>query len=334
MANVDDKAALANQALNLLGAKTITVSGVGGFDSGTKEANLLASLYDFIRKALLRSHLWNFAVRRANLSEYNLLTNPGFELGNATPDDWTAGGSADLDRHTTLPYAGTYSLEINENGADNPYAYQAVTVKEFEKYALEAYVKAGTEATYKVAVYDVTNSAYIDAGTNAEATTAWAQYEATDFTIPKNCTSIEIRLFQVAASGAGTTLFFDAVKLTNADWGYDYTYELPSDCLRTLRMKDLSSEFKIESGYLLTDESEAKILYLVDQETVATFDELFKEAFAAKLAAEMCYTLTHSASLTTLRWKIFDNLIKDARSIDAQEGTPDVFEIDDWIKAR
>ena len=119
MANVDDKVALANQALNILGAKTITMSGAGGFDSETKEANLLDSLYDFIRKALLRSHLWNFAVHRANLSVYNLLTNPGFELGNAAPDDWTLGNSADLDRHVTLPYAGTYCLEINENGADN-----------------------------------------------------------------------------------------------------------------------------------------------------------------------------------------------------------------------
>ena len=189
MANADDIIALCNQSLYLLGAKVITA-----LDQGTQEANLCNQFYDSERKKLLRRHPWNFAIHRAVLSEYNALLNPGFELGSEPPESWTLGNTANLDRHATAPYAGTYCLEINENTDDDPYAYQAVTVKEFEKYALEVYVKAGTEATYKVAIYDVTNSAYIDAGTNAEATTSWAKHEATDFTIPKDCTSIQIQL--------------------------------------------------------------------------------------------------------------------------------------------
>lgn len=192
MANVDDKVELGNQALNVLGGKTITKTGDTGFESGTKEANLLLSLYDFIRKSLLRSHLWNFAVARATLS---------------------------------------------------------------------------------------------------------------------------------VASPAPT-------------WGYTYKYTLPSGCLRVLRMEYLEYEFKIEAGYLLTDLATAKILYISDQETVATFDQLFKEAFVTKLAAEMCWPLTHSATLTAKRWDIFNEVIKDARSIDAQEGTPDELEVDTWLNAR
>lgn len=329
MANADDIITLCNQALYLLGANPITA-----LDQGTQEANLCNAFYAAERQNLLRGHLWNFAINRAILSEYNLLLNPLFELGSEPPESWILGNTANLDRHATAPYAGTYCLEINENTDDDPYAYQAVTVKEFEKYALEVYVKAGTEATYKVAVYDMTNSAYIDAGTEAEATASWAIYEATDFTIPKDCTSIQIRLFQIAASGAGTTLFYDNAKLTHADWGYTHAYELPGDCLRTLQMEDLSYEFKIERGLLFTDESTAEILYIADEETVATFDKSFYKALVDKLAWLMCWPLTHSATFTKQMQDNFEKSSSEARSTDGQEGTPPEFEANTWLDAR
>lgn len=54
---------VANQALRLLGAEAIAA-----FDEGTKIANAVSEVYDTERDALLRSHEWNFATKRADLA--------------------------------------------------------------------------------------------------------------------------------------------------------------------------------------------------------------------------------------------------------------------------
>jgi len=332
MSNTDDIISLCNQALYLLGANVITA-----LDQGTKEANLCNALYDFNRRNLLRSHLWNFAIMRGELAEYNLLLNGNMEAGSSTVlESWTAGSDATLHRHSTLPYAGTYCLEINGGSLANPYAYQDITVREFDEMSLNFYVKAGTEATYKIHIYDVTNGAYInsDYDTEIEATTSWAAGTEIDFDVPKDCTSIRIILMQIAAGAAGTTIFFDNVTVTHDQWGYEYGYELPGACLRVIQLEDLSYEFKIERGILFTDESECKIMYIYDEETVATFDKLFYDALVAKLAWDMAWPLTHSTSFTEAAQKRFDLTIGEARSIDGQEGTPPEFESDTWLDAR
>ena len=61
---------------------------------------------------------------------------------------------------------------------------------------------------------------------------------------------------------------------------FSYQYNLPSDCLRVLRMEDMGMYYKIEGGKLLTDEGTAKILYLARVEDVNLFDSLFGEGLA------------------------------------------------------
>ena len=333
MANADDIISLCNQALYLLGAKTITA-----LDQGTKEANLCNNLYDFNRRNLLRSHLWNFAIMRGELAEYNLLLNGNMEDGSLTTlSDWTAASDATLHRHSTAPYAGTYCMEINGGSLANPYAYQhKATIREFEQLSFDVHVKAGTEATYKIQIYDVTNGVYIndDYDTENEATTSWAAIDTIDFDVPKDCEAIRVILMQIAAGAAGTTIFFDNAKLTYNQWGYEYGYELPGACLRVIQMEDLSYEFKIERGILFTDESECKIMYIYDEETVATFDKLFYDALVAKLAWDMAWPLTHSNTFTETAAKRFELTIGQAKSIDGQEGTPPEFEADTWLDAR
>ena len=326
MANADDIITLCNQALYLLGAKPITA-----LDQGTQEANLCNAFYAAERRNLLRGHLWNFAINRAELAEYNLLTNGLFEVG-APPDDWTAGSDAALSRND-VPYAGSYCIQIVPGSLANPYAYQAVTVREFEELSLSVYVKAGTGTGYQVKVYDVTNGVYISAGTSSTATTSWVEVTV-DFDVPSGCESIQIQLFHIATGGAGTTLFYDDAKLTHNQWGYEYGYELPSGCLRVIQMEDLSYEFKIERGLLFTDESECKIMYIYNEETVETFDKLFYKALVDKLAWLMCWTLTHSATFTKQMQDNFEKSLSEARSTDGQEGTPPEFEVDTWLDAR
>lgn len=63
---------ICNRALIRLGADTIT-----DITENTKEARLCNVIYDAVRRDLLRSHPWNFAMKRANLASST--TDPEFQ---------------------------------------------------------------------------------------------------------------------------------------------------------------------------------------------------------------------------------------------------------------
>jgi len=106
-------------------------------------------------------------------------------------------------------------LQITGGGThNNPYAYQAVPVVPGDNYTFTVYVKAGTEATYNVRLYDVSNSAFIYQSADLEETAGdWSTHVTKTFTAPPGCTEVGIELCQVALSAATTTLFFDTVIL-------------------------------------------------------------------------------------------------------------------------
>jgi hypothetical protein len=115
---------------------------------------------------------------------------------------------------------------------------------------------------------------------------------------------------------------------------FSYQYNLPSDCLRVLRMEDISMFYKIEGGKLLTDEGTAKILYLARVEDVNLFDAMFVEAFSARLAAELSITLSESNTLYSNMMEMYKRKISDARSMDAQESGDLEIVADTWLDSR
>ena len=138
----------------------------------------------------------------------DMLTNSGFDTDTSS---WTAGHSAVL-----ASIAGGEDgncLRITGNGAvADPYAYQAVTVVADANYTLTVYIKAGTEATYNVKVYDVSNSAYIyESGDIEETAGDWTTSDEETFTAPSGCTSVRVELYQIAAAATTTMLFDTAI---------------------------------------------------------------------------------------------------------------------------
>jgi hypothetical protein len=115
---------------------------------------------------------------------------------------------------------------------------------------------------------------------------------------------------------------------------FSYQYNLPSDCLRVLRMEDMGMYYKIEGGKLLTDEGTAKILYLSRVEDVNLFDALFVEALSARIAAELSVTLSESNTLYSNMMEMYQRKIADARSMDAQESGYQELIADTWLDSR
>ena len=75
--------AIANAGLIKVGEDTIS-----SFTAGTAEANFINSRYDEIRRSLLESHTWNFAVKRVKLAQLSAVPVSEFDFFYALPSDF------------------------------------------------------------------------------------------------------------------------------------------------------------------------------------------------------------------------------------------------------
>jgi len=118
------------------------------------------------------------------------------------------------------------------------------------------------------------------------------------------------------------------------DFDYDYSYALPADCLRVIELEDAEDKFKVVGGNLFTDTEDPKIKYIKQVTTTANFSKAFVTAFAARLAAEACYSLTNSRTLADDKRKEYELKLQQAKVADAQEGTTEKLENCSWIDDR
>ena len=117
-------------------------------------------------------------------------------------------------------------------------------------------------------------------------------------------------------------------KLSSAPaYGFSHMYSLPTNpyCLRVLEMEYPDYIFKIENDptngrVLVTDEDQAKILYIARITNASLFDSMFVDTLTAKLSVDLCYAITGSTQLQAQMDKMYQQKLSEARSIDGQEG--------------
>ena len=118
------------------------------------------------------------------------------------------------------------------------------------------------------------------------------------------------------------------------DFDYDYSYALPSDCIRVIELEDAEDEFKVVGGNLFTDTQDPKIKYIKQVTTPASFSKEFVTAFAARLAMDACYALTNSRTLAADKAEEYKQKLQQAKMADSQEGTVEKVEKSSWIDDR
>jgi hypothetical protein len=101
---------------------------------------------------------------------------------------------------------------------------------------------------------------------------------------------------------------------------YEWTaaFTLPADLLRILDLDEVT-EYKVEGRKILCDESALNIRYVYRNEVVNTWDSLLVSVLTAYMAFKFAYPLTKSNSTRDTQWKLFTELLRTAKAIDAQE---------------
>ena len=123
---------------------------------------------------------------------------------------------------------------------------------------------------------------------------------------------------------------------TSPTFGFGNAYELPPDCLfvRTVGETD-DCAWVVESGALLTDEgAPLKITYTRAVTNPASFDPLFAETLAVRIASEIAVSLTESVGKAQALWQVYLQKLVEARRRDAQERGREDSAAGYWLQSR
>lgn len=108
---------------------------------------------------------------------------------------------------------------------------------------------------------------------------------------------------------------------TSPDFGWDYQYQLPPDCLVPLFINEgAEPKWIVEGNYLLTNEGEVELVYTFRVTDPGAYTALFTDALAVRLAADIAPAVTRKFELQQKLMQLFDYKIKSAQSHDANIG--------------
>ena len=119
------------------------------------------------------------------------------------------------------------------------------------------------------------------------------------------------------------------------EFGFDSEFQIPGNVLRILTPETREvDDFVREGDKILVNDTSFKARCIIRIEDPTQWDELFVTTFAARLAAELAYSITDSRTVAADKWDIFRLKFRQATGVDAQEGTPEELLVDEWLDAR
>ena len=114
------------------------------------------------------------------------------------------------------------------------------------------------------------------------------------------------------------------------DWEYKFT--LPTDpyCLRVLDVRtvtgDIRLDHEIHGRELLTEESTVDITYIQRLEDTTQFDSLLYQALVFRMAWKLAFPIMRSHTVMGQMGQMYEAVVREARTIDSQEGTPETID--------
>jgi len=119
-------------------------------------------------------------------------------------------------------------------------------------------------------------------------------------------------------------------------WGYDYTYQLPSDFVFDIRLEDTSVNYEIVNDYLNCDETDDVNLFYVAETTLtgryfALFESALVERIKSKLAIPMLGAGTKGVRAQEMAFNQYRYWLGKAQEFDARRGNEDMDTTDSWL---
>jgi hypothetical protein len=125
-----------------------------------------------------------------------------------------------------------------------------------------------------------------------------------------------------------------AADVDTPEWGYDYQYSLPSDCLRFLSMDGEKVDYQVEMDKLLVDEEgPLSIRYISRVTDTSKFSPTFVAMLSVRWAFEISSVVDSRVTAAQL-WEMYQRQLAQAKRADAQANQPEALPDGDWLNAR
>ncbi len=122
---------------------------------------------------------------------------------------------------------------------------------------------------------------------------------------------------------------------TPPEWGFRNAFTLPANCLRVWRLVNSRTQYRVESGKILTNAGDPLLALLITKvEDPEKLSPHLADAIGIGLAAAVAFRLTQSRSAADSLKRLHFMALAEARTIDGQEGTPEQIEADEFLSAR
>ncbi len=123
---------------------------------------------------------------------------------------------------------------------------------------------------------------------------------------------------------------------------YSYLYVLPTDCLRILSINGdyCIDGYRIEGGFILSDDSTLEIRYVYDVSDYTLMDPLFYQCLAGYLAYNLCDHITASdGKKNELHVYLYGGqgkrgIMPQAKFVDGSEDALQQLEASEWVASR
>ena len=299
-----------------------------------------------IRDEIIRAHPWNSVVRRARLYRGDaartvtaVTIRAITAIGNTTPVTITA-ASHGLTNGDTVYISGTLAPSLNNRS----FVVTGVAGADFQLAGTNALGALGAGGVSTRSPVIITTSAahglspgdlilIADMIGAAEFNERWFSVASvpstTTFTI-----AIDPADYVVAWTSGGSV--YRSLPPLKPDFGYAYKYTLPEDCERVLELaEDPDYGWETEGRQLVTDLGPTvPIRYARKITDPDQFDAQLTTVLVARLASEIAEELTQSNTKKEALRKDFEDLISEAKRLDAQEQSGQDFAPDSWELAR
>lgn len=114
--------------------------------------------------------------------------------------------------------------------------------------------------------------------------------------------------------------------VSNDSLRFQYSFQLPSDCLRVMEVYD-TYNYKLVGRHIHSDGSTCKLRYIADVTDTTEWDPSFDDVMAQRLAAELAFALTKSQATADSMWVLYDRKLRTARHQDSMEEVQDPFDL-------
>ena len=308
--------AVVNRALYRLGSQPATTMS----DTTKNQARAIAA-YSVCRDEVLRLLPWPSCVKRALLKNW---------ADQATP--WTASHAYEVGDRCTNDTAKTYECTVAGTSASSG-----------GPTGTDSAITDGTVTwTYKEASTTTNNWCWA-------ASTAYVVDDLVSNDTGKVYVCITAGTSDSSGGPTGTTT---DITDNTAHWAYygtppknrtthTYTYILPPDCLRILKIPDLTADEESDQGvqylreghWIYCSQDESHIRYIKQEDNADNWDDLLKSTIVLRIASVIAYDVTGHRDIAKAIYDEFVAMFSTASTVAMNEGAEGPVEIPRWEDA-